>query len=307
VTTSSPYRYRVVDVFTDRPLEGNPLAVFLDARGLDTAAMQKIARELNLSETTFVFPATRSDCDIALRIFTPSQEMKFAGHPTIGSAFVLMDEGIVARDARNFVLEEKVGPVPIRVERDGGRPLIWLRTPAITFGAHFDRALSARALGLETKDVLDIPAQYVSAGNPTIFVALRDKHAVDRASLDLAGLKMMKGDLDEPVCVFLFSPASDGAYSRMFAQEYGIIEDPATGSATGPLAAYMMRNKLVSSKPGTRMISEQGVKMGRRSILHVLICGEEGADGIEVGGYVAPFAEATMNLPQDLVAMSNAS
>jgi trans-2,3-dihydro-3-hydroxyanthranilate isomerase len=307
MTAFVSYRYRVVDVFTEQPLEGNPLAVFPDARGLDSAVMQKIARELNLSETTFVFPATRRDCDIAVRIFTPSQEMKFAGHPTIGSAFVLMDEGAVARDARTFVLEEKVGPVPIRVERDGGRPLIWLRTPAITFGAQFDRALSARALGLEANDVLDIPPQYVSAGNPTIFVALRDKAAVDRAALDLAGLRMMKGDLDEPVCIFLFSPTPEGAYSRMFAQEYGIIEDPATGSATGPLAAYMMRNKLVSSASGTRMISEQGVKMGRRSILHVLIRGQAGSGGIEVGGYVTPFAEATMNLPRHLVHMPNAS
>ena len=292
----SKYRYRVVDVFTENPLQGNPLAVFPDARGMDTALMQKIALELNLSETTFVFPANRKDCAVNVRIFTPRYEMQFAGHPTIGTSFVLLDDGIVPKDTTQFMLEEKVGPIPIRVDT-GVQPLIWLKTPPITFEALAERAVCAKALGLELNDLFDIPPQLVTAGNPTFFIAVKNKEAVDLAWMDLSGVKAIKGNYANPVCIFVFAPTPTGAYSRMFAQEYGIIEDPATGSSTGPLAAYMMRHRLLPSASGTRFISEQGVKMGRRSLLHVLIVGEQGSEAIEVGGHVAPLVEATMTLP----------
>lgn len=289
------YRYRVVDVFTERPLEGNALAVFPDASGLDDAMMRKIARELNLSETTFVNPATRADCVANIRIFTPTRELPFAGHPTIGTSFVLLDEGAVSKDSERFVLEEKVGPVSIRVEH-GERLLIWLTTPPIEYGRTFDPRLCARALGIEPNDLLDITPQLLSAGNPTIFIAVKDKEVVDRAWLDLQGMATLIDGQQEQACVFVFTPTSGGAYSRMFAPEYGIIEDPATGSSTGPLAAFMLRHGLVAGATGARFVSEQGVKMGRRSILHIQLHGEQGADGIEVGGYVAPVAEAAMRL-----------
>src|SRR5580700_2014251 len=124
------YRYVVVDVFSTEPLAGNPLAVFPDAAGIDESTMQKIARELNLAETVFVLPTTRKDCAARVRIFTPTKEMAFAGHPTIGTAFVLLQENIVPRDSSDFILEEQVGPVPLRVEA-GRRPLIWLRMPPV--------------------------------------------------------------------------------------------------------------------------------------------------------------------------------
>src|SRR5262249_2040085 len=208
-------RYQVVDVFTERPVEGNALAVFPDASGLDSATMQKIAREMNLSETTFVTPATRADCAANVRIFTPTKEMVFAGHPTIGTSFVLLDEGIVPEDSERFVLEEKVGPVSIRVE-PGERPLIWLTTPLISYGRTFDRELCAQALGLEPNDLLEIRPQLLSAGNPTIFVAVKDKETVDRAWLDRQGLTLLNEGLQEAACVFVFTPTPDGAYSRMF-------------------------------------------------------------------------------------------
>jgi trans-2,3-dihydro-3-hydroxyanthranilate isomerase len=289
------YRYRVVDVFTQQPLEGNALAVFPDASGLDEVTMQKIAKELNLSETTFVSPTTRADCAARVRIFTPTQEMIFAGHPTIGTSFVLLEEGIVAKDSEHFVLEEKVGPVSIRIE-PGERPLIWLTTPPISYGRTFDRKLCAQALGLEESDLLEITPQLLSAGNPTVFIAVKNKEVVDRAWLDLYGMKLLKDGQQELVCVFVFAPTPEGAYSRMFAPEHGVIEDPATGSSTGPLAAFMLRHNLLPESTGTRFISEQGTKMGRRSLLHIQLHGEQGADGIEVGGYVSPVAEATMRL-----------
>jgi len=193
------------------------------------------------------------------------------------------------------LLEEQVGPVPVRVDA-GDNPLIWLRTPSITWGAVFERETSAQALGLNTNDLLDIPPQLLSAGNPTVFIALKDKDAVDRAWLDVLGSAVFRDGVAEPRCVFIFTPTPEGAYSRMFAPEYGIIEDPATGSSTGPLAAYMIRHGLVSGAAGTHFVSEQGTRMQRRSLLHVMIHGEGGKDGIEVGGRVVPLVEATMRL-----------
>ncbi len=289
------YRYRVVDVFTTQPLEGNPLAVFPEASGLDDVTMQKIAREMNLSETVFVVPATRASLAAGVRIFTPTRELPFAGHPTVGTSFVLLDEGTVPAGTKQFVLEEKVGPVPIRVET-GERPLIWLTTPPISYGRTYDRLRCAQALGVAAHDLLDITPQWLSAGNPTVFIALRDRRAVDDAWLDSHGVSIIKGADAAPICVFLFTPVPEGAYARMFAPEYGVPEDPATGSSTGPLAAFMIRHRLVSGAAGTRFVSEQGAKMGRRSLLYVELHGAGGADGIDVGGYVTPIAEGTLKL-----------
>ena len=289
----SAHRYRVVDVFTTQALEGNALAVFPESPDLDATTMLKIAKEMNLAETTFVQPATRLDCAFALRIFTPAREMPFAGHPTVGTSFVLLDEQRVTGE--RFVLDERIGPVPIRVEK-GERPLIWLTTPPISFGQTYERGVCARALGIFERDLLDVAPQMVSAGNPGIFIALRDKEAVDRAWLGLEGLAMLKASPDDNILVFVFTPTPTGAYSRMFAPEHGVVEDPATGSATGPLAAYMMRSGLAPGAAGTRFVSEQGTKMGRRSLLHLHIRGARGADGIEVGGHVTPVAEGTLHI-----------
>lgn len=295
------YRYRVVDVFTLNAFEGNPLAVFPDAAGIGEATMQRIARELNLSETTFVLPPARPDCARRVRIFTPNFEMAFAGHPTVGTSFVLLDEGMVPRDSARFALEEKVGPVPIRVDppspATSTRPMIWLRTPPIRPGPTFEGAACSRLVGLDRADVLEVTPQIFSAGNPTVFIPVRGKAAVDRASVpDLRTLAEFKAGFPEPLCVFVFAPTPEGAYSRMFAPEHGVFEDPATGSATGPLAAFMMQSGLVSKAAGTRFVSEQGTKMGRRSLLHVEVAGEKGADGIEVGGHVTPVIEATLRI-----------
>lgn len=283
------HRYRIVDVFTLNPLEGNALAVFTDAAGIDEITMQRIAKEMNLAETVFLLPSTRADCDVRVRIFTPMHEMVFAGHPTIGASYVMLDEGIVPRDAQRFVLEEKVGPVPIRVEA-GDRPRIWLTTPPIQFGPVYDRETCADALGLDTGELLNIAPQLASAGNPNVYIAVKDKDAVDRAWLNSTGLATLEQPPDGPLCVFVFTPTPEGAYSRMFAPGHGVPEDPATGSATGPLAAYMKKHGLITAKS---FVSEQGVKMGRRSLLYV----EIRPDGkIDVGGYVTPLVEAVMTL-----------
>jgi trans-2,3-dihydro-3-hydroxyanthranilate isomerase len=282
---SRTYRYRVVDVFTERPLEGNPLAVFPDARDLDESTMQRIAKELSLSETAFALPPTRPGCVAKVRIFTPVREMLFAGHPTIGTSYVLLDEGVAAQD--RFTLEELIGPIPIRVEHDE-RPLIWLRTPPIAEDQEVDRIACAHFLGLSPNDLWEIPPQVLRVGLPVLYIAVKDKGSVDRAMV--SSLEPVRAGLSEPLGVFVFTPTAEGAYSRFFAPEHGVAEDPATGSATGPLAAYLLKHRLISDQPGTRFVSEQGAKMGRRSILHVHL----GYDGIEVGGYVTPLVEAAM-------------
>ncbi len=292
------FEYHVVDVFTQTPLEGNALAVFPDARGLDASTMLRIARETNLSETTFILPPERAGAAAKVRIFTPYREMNFAGHPTIGTAYVLRERGIVSADVLNFGLEENVGVVPIRID-DGSNPIIWLTTPPITREGTYDRVKCAAALGLSEKDLLpNAPCELYSAGNPNIFVPLIDDAAVDRVSVDSAALHALLRERSGPTCLFAFAPTPQGAYSRMFAPELGIIEDPATGSATGPLAAYMMDHDLVARADGTRFVSEQGTKMGRRSILHVFVHGERRQQSIEVGGNVSPAMIGTLTLPE---------
>jgi trans-2,3-dihydro-3-hydroxyanthranilate isomerase len=289
--------YHVVDVFTTGPLEGNALAVFPDGTGLDSQLMQRIARELNLSETTFVLPQESSPEGTRVRIFTPASELEFAGHPTIGTAYILRRLRIVAPEARAFVLSENVGPVPIRVDA-GDDPILWLTTPPIRKLAEFGRERCAKALSLTPNRLVPgVPCEVLSAGNSCAFVAVRDPAAVDDAQVDSAALFELLRGRKTPTCIFVFAPTASGAYSRMFAPQLGVPEDPATGSATGPLAAFMMKHGLVPNGDGTRLVSEQGVKMGRRSLLHVLIHGEHGVDGIEVGGNVVHVSEATMHLP----------
>jgi trans-2,3-dihydro-3-hydroxyanthranilate isomerase len=297
MTTSLSFSYRIVDVFTEVALAGNPLAVLPDARGIDDATMQRLAREFNLSETVFVLPPNGPAHVARLRIFTPAMEMRFAGHPTVGASATLLSLGLVAADCETFILEELIGDVLIRVDRSNDPVKFWLTTPPIEFGPQFDPELCARVLGLSAGDLLGPAPQRLSAGNPIMYIALRDSEAVDRAWIDLAGVRELHGGAASTDCIFVFTPTKTGAYSRMFAPELGVIEDPATGSATGPLAAYMMHHGLAQSRDGTILLSEQGVKMGRRSILHIAVHGEGGSEGIEVGGSVVEFARGTISLP----------
>jgi trans-2,3-dihydro-3-hydroxyanthranilate isomerase len=288
--------YHVVDVFTTTPLQGNPLAVFPDASPLDEPMMQSIARELNLSETSFIFPRMSHQGGTRVRIFTPRAEMEFAGHPTIGTAYVMRSTGIVDANADAFTLEENIGPVNVRV--DGGNdPMFWLTAPPVEALGSVARDACAAAVSLQESDLsTDIPCELLSAGNPVLFITARDRTTVDRAEIDGSALSSLLALCKRPVFVFVFAPHEGGAYSRMFAPYLGVAEDPATGSATGPLAVFMMKHGLATHGNGTRFVSEQGTKMQRRSLLHVLIHGEHGRDGIEVGGNVRPVAKGAFDV-----------
>jgi trans-2,3-dihydro-3-hydroxyanthranilate isomerase len=301
-----PYRFVQVDVFTDRVFGGNPLAVFLDGRGLDDALMQQIAREMNLSETVFLFPPSRPDYAAALRIFTPARELPFAGHPTIGTAWVLAAHGLGTKGASRFVLEEKIGPVPVELEGDPSRPdFIWMTQQEATFDpALDDRAGMAKALGLGESDLLPgAPIEPGSTGNKFLFVPLRDRATVDRAVLDVRGMLAVMGD--RPLIgIFVFAPDPDpGAgrvYSRMFAPHTsGVPEDPATGSASGPLGAYLVRHGLVKKAGEVKIVSEQGTRMGRQSFIHIKL-GMEGEriTSIRVGGSAVPVLNGELGLPE---------
>ncbi|TMC52176.1 MAG: PhzF family phenazine biosynthesis protein [Chloroflexi bacterium] len=280
---------RIVDVFTEKPLAGNQLAVVLDGRDLRTEEMQRIAREMNFSETTFVLPAENPAHAAKVRIFTPFSELKFAGHPTVGTAWVLADEGLVPDGALEFVLEEGVGPVSVRGVKQNGRVMFWMTHPQMTFGEVFPHAHVASAIGVDDSAfVSDAPAQIANTGNPFLFAALRDERAVDSAVSDQARLQNLLRDHAHGL--FLFARVgSHRLYSRMFAPD--IPEDPATGSASGPLGGYAVKYGLVERAPKVSIVSEQGTKMGRQSFIHIELEYGESPDipsRIEVGGSVMP-------------------
>jgi trans-2,3-dihydro-3-hydroxyanthranilate isomerase len=279
----------LVDVFTTTPLEGNALAVFPDADAIGEGEMQRIAAEMNLSETAFILQPTMPNAVARLRIFTPRRELDFAGHPTIGSAYVLSDAG------PRFVLEENIGYVPIQAEGSDGDRLFWLTTPPLTFFETLELSFCANLLGVSDDDLVEsCPPQFVSAGSPLLFICLKSAEAVDRAEIRQAHLPQALGRANS-VGTFIFArkaPKSNDCfdvYSRMFAPQIGISEDPATGGAMGPLAGYMLKYGQLS-KTAVRFTSEQGVKMGRRSILHVRLETRDGADEIDVGGHVVSVA-----------------
>ena len=261
------YTYHVADVFTETRFAGNMLAVFPDAAGLSTEHMQAIARELNLSETTFVF-APEHGKFARVRIFTPDRELPFAGHPTIGTAFVLAYLERTPPHVDRFEFEEGIGDVEVRIERRADPFVAWLRTPPIAFLRTLDRAAVAEMLGLSENDLLrDLLPQIVSAGNPFLYVPLRNAEAVDRATLVPSALARLAPN-DESLGVFFFAPHDATFYSRMLAPDAGVSEDPATGSATGPLGAYLAKYGLIDSHDGETFTNEQGVRMKRRSLIH---------------------------------------
>ena len=288
------YRYIHLDALPDRLFGGNQLAVFLDGRGLSAATMQAIAKEMNFSETTFVLPAEQAETDARVRIFTPAEEMPVAGHPTVGTTFALARAGIVGPERDRLVFGLGIGPTPVSLLwRDGELSFVWMTQIAPTFGPPIaDPSGAAAALRLPAAAVsaTGLPVQTVSCGVPFLFVPLATRRAVDNAALSMTAYNEFRhaaGFGELPVFLFSTESASDRAtvYSRMFAPGFGIVEDPATGVASGPLGCYLVRHKAVPPEKAGGMLSLQGVKMGRPSHVHIAIGLEKGAiDSVRVGG-----------------------
>jgi trans-2,3-dihydro-3-hydroxyanthranilate isomerase len=276
-----------------------------EAAGLSDVEMQAIAREMNCSETTFLLPPTRPDCAARVRIFTPARELPFAGHPTIGTAWVLATEKRLPGDRLRFNLEEGIGPVEVTLEGEPARPsFLWMRHGEARFGPELTgRADFARALGLVESDLLaGAPICTGSTGNAFLYIPLRDREVVDRARLDVPALLAAQGD-GPNVGVFVFAPDPDPkagrVYSRMFAPHTsGIPEDPATGSASGPLGAYLVERGLVVPADTVDIVSEQGTRMGRPSFIRIRVGMSAGrVSEILVGGSVVPVIEGRLRVP----------
>ncbi|HEV2705862.1 MAG TPA: PhzF family phenazine biosynthesis protein, partial [Pyrinomonadaceae bacterium] len=298
------YRYQLVDVFTDRAFGGNPLAVLTDARGLPAEVMQAIAKEFNLSETTFVLPPETPGHDFRVRIFTPGRELPMAGHPTVGTAFVLAREGMIksTSDETTVMFEEGVGTIPVSLRfRNDAPDFVEMNQPLPRFGARFaDAALIAEMLSLDVRDIeTDLPIEVGSCGIPFLFVPLRSLSAARRCRVRLdVWEKALGGFETRDIFVFTREVEYEGStvHSRMFAPEMGIGEDPATGSASGPLGCYLIRHKLFDSPGEFSCVSEQGVEMGRPSFIHVRVAHEAGEfTSVRVGGRCVAMGEGTLD------------
>ncbi|HEX5474791.1 MAG TPA: PhzF family phenazine biosynthesis protein [Vicinamibacterales bacterium] len=298
-------RYLHLDVFTDRALEGNQLAVFPDARGLDAGLMQRIAREMAFSETTFILPPERAG-GCRMRIFTPGAELPIAGHPTVGSTFALAAGGAIAAGQPSFVFELAIGPTPVTLEWNGTRlDFVWMTQPLPVVGARVnDRHAFAAAIGIGIDDLMpDLPIEAVSCGNPFVFAPLRTRQVVDRVTLDRMAFQAICDQVaPDAHGVFVFSreetdEAHEVAYSRMLAPGLGIGEDPATGSASGPLGCYLVAHGLVGAEQAAHMVSVQGVRMGRPSRVHIAIELDEGRiAGVRVGGRSVLLGDGTITI-----------
>ena len=277
------FRYVVADVFTDTPLRGNQVAVFTDARAIPDDLLQPIAREMNFSETVFVYPAA-ADGHARIRIFTPFNELPFAGHPVLGSAFVLA----APLQLPTIVLETGIGPVPIVLERDGSRIIFGRMTqPLPTVTAEPAAAAIVAALG-GVKPVLPVE-RYVN-GPTHVMVTVGSPDEVATLAPDLAALARAT-----PAGVSCFAGSGRRWNTRMFAPGHGVAEDAATGSAAGPLACHLVRHGLL--EPGEEIEIAQGVELGRPSTLFARAGGtRERIERVEVGGCAVTVARGEFRL-----------
>ena len=299
-------RYLHYDVFTDIKFEGNQLAVFHDARGLDATQMQAITKEMNFSECTFILPAETPGTDVRMRIFTPGTELPMAGHPTIGSTFALAELGVIAKGRDSFVFGLGVGPTKVELGWEGDRlAFAWMdQRPAEFRAPASPRPDIIKSVGLaaDAVDATGLPIEEVSCGNPFLIVPVRTRAAVDAAEADLAAMRRLQSAFPGGhvgVLFFTTEPVDPSvtAYSRMFAPSAGIVEDPATGSAAGPLGCYLVKHGLVHRDEMRDMVNLQGVAMGRPSRLHMRVTEDNGAiTRVQVGGKSIRVGDGTIDL-----------
>ena len=285
----------LVDVFTSRPFGGNQLAVFTDGAALSSSEMQELAHEMNFSESTFVMPVDSSGAR-RLRIFTPTHEMPMAGHPTVGTTWVLATRGEIALDSARVdaTLVLGIGPVTVTVESTGGKPdFVWMAHREPEFGAkREDRKRIAEALGITAADIRDdLPIQIVSTGVPFIFVPIRTLDALAKCAPNAAALAGLFKPGEQILPIYMFVANESGEFaprSRMFAPHDGVAEDPATGGASAPFGAYAASYGLINPAPKASFVIQQGVEMGRPSEIHVEVARKDsGPFAIRIGGRCA--------------------
>jgi len=297
------YRLVQVDVFTREIFGGNPLAVYPNAEGLDREEMQSIAREMNLSETTFVLTPSSSEADFKVRIFTPRREIPFAGHPVIGTCYVLGDEGRIGpkEGKRVIKLELGLGVFPVEVVFLGGKPaLVKMEQRSPEFlGVYGEMELLARLLSipLEKLDLLKGPAEVVSTGLPFLIVPLTSQKALSETKINPSILETVAQEVDTSLIALFTMDGMEGnrIRARVFAPFHGVPEDPATGSAAGSFGAYLIKHGLIKGEPVTTVEIEQGLEMRRPSLIQVeLALGEGTIDRVYVAGSVVRVLEGTI-------------
>jgi trans-2,3-dihydro-3-hydroxyanthranilate isomerase len=285
----------LVDVFTDRPCAGNQLAVVTGAKGLTGRQMQAFAREMNFSETTFVTDDGPTGGRWPVRIFTPAEEVPFAGHPTLGTAHVIR-QALLGGRVERVTLGLAVGPVPVSFERDGKRELYWMRQPGPTFGARLTRKQVAPALGLAQTDLESAPLERVSTGLPCLVVPVRSRRALERIAIDRPALNRVLGEV-EAKTLLAFAPGAKTPGCeftvRVFVDEASIPEDPATGSANGCLAAWLVQHRWLDIDAIDLKV-EQGMSIGRPSVLHLRAMQTSRRIEVRVGGGVVDVARGTL-------------
>jgi trans-2,3-dihydro-3-hydroxyanthranilate isomerase len=286
-------QFYIVDVFAERKYAGNQLAVITEAQGLDGEAMQAIAREMNFSETTFILGPAVGEAAFRVRIFTPAEEVPFAGHPTLGTAWVIRRE-LLAEACDRVTLELGVGSIPVSFERPEGSPeLLWMLQQQPEFGPVASTSELAVTLGIEKRAFVDAhPIQQVSTGLPFWIVPLNSLDDVRSCRLDAAAYEAFIHDRQARAILVFAAEAYDGENqinARMFAPYYGVPEDPATGSANGCLAAYLVRYGVLGGNEVDIRV-EQGYEMGRPSLLRLRAWERSGRFEIHVGGRVIPVA-----------------
>ncbi len=300
------YKFIQVDVFTDKPFGGNPLAVFPDAEGLTGDEMQELAREMNLSESSFVFPPEAPEADFKVRIFTPGSEIPFAGHPVVGTHWVLANLGRVKlrKPLTQVHFELGVGVLPADLHvSDGEVQKVMMTQSQPTFQAILKNLTNlSEGLGLDEEAIsqTELPVQVVSTGMPHMIVPVRslaEVQAVDSSGLNVPALnRACRATNTETVLIFSFETERKDTtvHARFFAPLHGVTEDPATGSANGALGAYLVRHQAVPTEenPTTHIISEQGAEMGRPSTLYVEVdTTDQEITTVRVGGRVVPVIE----------------
>ncbi|MBN2610434.1 MAG: PhzF family phenazine biosynthesis protein [Bacteroidales bacterium] len=292
-------KYFTVDVFTSDRFGGNQLAVFPDATKIPENLLQKIAREFNFSETTFVYPPENKSNDCKVRIFTPGMEIPMAGHPTIGTAYILLSKDVVKPKQDHYLMiEEKVGDIRVDfLEDKNGFHSITMSQPLPVFGpVEKDYKLIAGILSVPSDEInLQYPIQSVSCGNNFLFVPLKTLKAMHLIEIRNELLKAAKLQLDTTE-MFVFTEetihSASQFHCRMFAPLFGIYEDPATGSAAGPFGCYLLKNKINSKFP---VLLEQGFEMGRPSILTIDIENTNGEiTAVKVSGDVVLVSEGNL-------------
>ncbi len=277
-------RYVIADVFTDRPFGGNQLAVFTDARDIPEEWLQQLTREFNFAETVFIFPS-EGDAHARMRIFTPAAEIPFAGHPVLGTAFVLAGP----LQLEQIVLETGVGNIPVTLEREGPRISFgWMEQPTPTVAAFGDARQLLDLLGAPEPE---LPVEIYNNGIEHVMVKLADLEAVRGLEPNMARLAKMPH-----VGTSCFAGSESEYTTRMFAPGYGVPEDPATGSAAGPLACHLVRHGLV--EPGAELSISQGAQINRPSELTALAHGSPDAiERVVVGGSAVVVARGEFKLP----------